>query len=622
LERIDRLAAADEALGDGPTGALEYRREIKPMARFFYLGHLTWTMESEVPSRRAVKSYIKLLTGNAGPKKQQERFVDWYGDLRNSAGFQVKHKSVGGDGGIDLILESKDKFIISQLKYGEVGKDKIETFNRCIRNWDEPAKFESWLSTEVTDATCKTNYEYCFSKINDDSHKVVWEFVSLNSSDEKTFEKYEKVLRKDISKKFEARLVTAGRLNYYVMMDRLGAGPTEPLKVKIDRNTATSFERTIDGTPITTHLCVMHLDSLIDRLNDQPDPQAFFARNVRLLRTKSDVNDGIIDTFKNDHESFFFDNNGISILSTGVSFSVDTVDMNEPAIINGGQTVNSLLNIPNLNPARVLARITEIPDWAQSKDDAKKFIDNMIFRSNNNNTMFPWDLKSNDACQVEIARNLIERGVFYERKQREFELSVIHKSNVKLSIDSKRLAQNIVICDDDACGSNKGGPAYLKQIGMEPLFKDEETKTPNCYKKIFMGKLDYEQLYRQTIMYLALHDALRSTRKIRGIPRKFRKFKNASENFAYGIFWRTIRDDVGLQDLKYADEKAPKIQSVASKMVSDLFKMVKAPLVSGTVTQNDIFRNAVYWKDAKKRFLTPMWKNRVAKAVEADLRPD
>jgi len=410
-------------------------------------------VESEKVSKNAVQSYIKLLAKKSRTEDYEAKFVDWYADLRKNAGFSTKHKSTTGDGGIDLILESADKFIIAQLKYGEVRRDKIENFNHCILNWATREKFESWLANEVTSVACKQAYQSTFRKLSEGKRRAVWEFVSLNSLDDKTFDKYENVLRKDIPKSFEARLITAGRLNYYVMMERLGAGPTEPLKVEIDRNTTAVFERTVKGTKVTTYLCVMHLDSLIRKLREQPDPQAFFARNVRLLRKKSDVNESIVETFKNDYDSFFFDNNGISFLCTDVSTQADTVEMSEPAIVNGGQTVNSLLDVPTPRAARVLARITQISDQDQSTKNAKRFIDKMIFSSNSNNTMYPWDLKSNDECQVKIAGNLFERGVFYERKQREFEL--MHKSNVKLRIDSKRLAQNIVICNDDACGSNK-----------------------------------------------------------------------------------------------------------------------------------------------------------------------
>lgn len=585
--------------------------------------NLTRAMENEKASRRAVKSYIKLLAEKTGTKYQQEKvFVDWYSDLRKAAGFEIKHKSIGGDGGIDLILESKDKFIISQLKYWEVPRKEVENFNRTIRNWNTEATFDSWLSAEVRDPTCRTNYQYTFSKIIEGKVKVAWEFVSLNSLSEGTFERWEETLRKDMpkSRKYETRLITAGRLNYFVMMDKLGGGPTEPLKVNIDKNTNTSFGATIEGTPITTHLCVMHLDSLIKKLREQPDSQAFFARNVRLLRKESDVNRSIVDTYEHDHESFFFDNNGISILSTGVSFKTEAVEMTEPTIINGGQTINSLLNLKS-REARVLARITEITDSDQTKPAVKRFVDDMIQRSNSNNTMYPWDLRSNDPCQVDLAKNLLERDVFYERKQGEHDISVLHRSNVKLIIDLTRLAQNIVVCGDNACGPNKGGPAYLKQIGLEPLFKNEAKGTVNCYKKIFMGKPDYDQTYRQTILFLALHSSLRSIRRVKTIPDDFNRFKNASENFVYGIFWRTIKDDDDLQELKYNGGKTPKIKAVSAELVSKLFEMVETRLTNGTIRQNDIFRNQSYWKETRTKFLTAKWNERISKAVGDELVP-
>jgi hypothetical protein len=39
----------------------------------------------------------------------EDRFVDWYTDLRKVTGFTRTHKSTSGDGGIDLIMEAKGK---------------------------------------------------------------------------------------------------------------------------------------------------------------------------------------------------------------------------------------------------------------------------------------------------------------------------------------------------------------------------------------------------------------------------------------------------------------------------------------------------------------------------------
>src|SRR5712691_8084982 len=135
----------------------------------------------------------------------------------------------------------------------------------------------------------------------------------------------------------------------------------------------------------------------------------------------------------------------------------------------------------------------------------------------------------------------------------------------------------------------KGGPAYLKQIGVEPLFKDKEEGTNNCYESVFNNELDYDELYRQTILFLALENSLYSMKKVRGIPKEYKKFKNASENFVFGVFWRAIRGNPDLQDLKYNNQETPRIKSMAASLVSGLFELVKTPLKNG-IAQNDIFR--------------------------------
>jgi hypothetical protein len=160
----------------------------------------------------------------------------------------------------------------------------------------------------------------------------------------------------------------------------------------------------------------------------------------------------------------------------------------------------------------------------------------------------------------------------------------------------------------------------LKKIGKEPLFKTKENGKEYYYKDIFEVELNYDELIRQTFLFLALEEALHSIRKVKGIPGEFKRFKNASENFVYGIFWRAIKDNRSVKDLFYDGRRRHNnIIAVTNDMVKALFKLVEKELTSSKTTQNDIFRSSSYWSKAKSNLLSTYWKRRVSKAVSMDL---
>ncbi len=579
--------------------------------------------EDKDPSK-AVDAYMKLLIreGDEPRISTREKFEGWYTGLRK--GFTVAHRSSGGDGNIDFILESGKTAILIQMKYTEqVDKDQIKAFNYTMKKWEDRNSFDGWVDSDVTDELNKRHYKEAFARIQDNGKEVVWEFVCNRKLDTPTYEKYSKILNSQVPHGFQTRLITANMLKYFTMLERVGAGPTEPLEVKIVSNTFTSHQESIGGIKVTTYLCVMYLDDLVKNLKSKPDPHSFFDRNVRLHQLSSTVNGNILDTFKNEHPSFFLDNNGISILCTNAYYTnidntTDRVHIELPGIINGGQTINTLMTLAEseLMPAKILARITQISAEDQMKPGSKDLINRMIFRSNSNNTMYPWDLRSNDEVQVDIAKEFFDRKIFYERKANEYRQT---QPSMKASIDSIRLAQNAVICSDDIDGSGKGGPAYLKSIGKEPLF----TKTKHfesLYERIFSGTLDYNLLEKQTVLYLGLDKALGSIRRIVGIPGKYARFKGAAENFVLGIWWRAIENHDSIGHLVFYDKKRGSLKEVASKMIKEMYHLFINDL--RTRNQNDIFRDEDCWRRAKETFLTEDWKSKVSEAVKADLLED
>jgi hypothetical protein len=363
-----------------------------------------------------------------------------------------------------------------------------------------------------------------------------------------------------------------------------------------------------------TYACVIDLPDFLNKLKEDIDEsEKLFVRNVRLAKEKSPVNKDIKDTYLHYTREFFFGNNGIHIICTKARFGTGMVEIYNPSIINGGQTLRTLRDEIPISAIRrvgkILARITEIPESIQSQKKNKQFVDDVIFRSNNNNKMEPWDLRSNDEIQVRIANELHHRRIYYERKESEWKKKKAEFHDIKMPLSSVELAQITAVCTDEI------GPAKMKAIGVRPLFKRK--RDGGYYEQVFkIVESDFDLTETKIHLNQVVFD---SVGNVRGIPRKFKTFNNASANYALGIIWRAIESSPLNHPLSiYTKKRRLKTSRIVAELVKGMFKLFRADLESGSVTQNDIFRKESYWEKAKDSFITHRWKSRIMDAIKND----
>ncbi len=91
---------------------------------------------------------------------------------------------------------------------------------------------------------------------------------------------------------------------------------------------------------------------------------ALFADNIRVVLPKSEINEGILRTVREEPEQFWYYNNGITILASGIERSVAGVanrdaaffKAREASVVNGAQTVSTLGRALNAGMADELGR--------------------------------------------------------------------------------------------------------------------------------------------------------------------------------------------------------------------------------------------------------------------------
>ncbi|MEX1134686.1 MAG: AIPR family protein [Acidimicrobiia bacterium] len=146
-----------------------------------------------------------------------------------------------------------------------------------------------------------------------------------------------------------------------------------------------------------------------------------FAENIRVVIPRSDINQGILDTIREEPERFGYYNNGITVLADSIEIGpggalnrdVGYFRLEKASIVNGAQTVSTLGKVlgtefeANLGHAFVLVRCIEVP----SNDEQ---LSSRITRfANTQNEVSSQDFAFLDPQQHRLARELRVLGYEY-----------------------------------------------------------------------------------------------------------------------------------------------------------------------------------------------------------------
>lgn len=159
----------------------------------------------------------------------------------------------------------------------------------------------------------------------------------------------------------------------------------------------------------------------------QEHKASLFTMNIREYVGDSKTNKQIIHTALNDPENFEYFNNGVTAVAGNITpdFSNGTLTCEKMSVINGAQTVKSLLHAATrksdthykpLRKVRVLLRLLSFDYPAEVA-----FVGDVTRYNNTQNALKIADFRSNDAVQKDLARrfsNLNLKGRDYEYKNK------------------------------------------------------------------------------------------------------------------------------------------------------------------------------------------------------------
>jgi hypothetical protein len=277
-----------------------------------------------------------------------------------------------------------------------------------------------------------------------------------------------------------------------------------------------------------------------------------FEKNIRAgLSPENNPNKSIRKSLKNilagveDYKNFSFHHNGVTIAAEHVEFSKDFVEVTEPRILNGAQTVTSIAkfleeNTNTKNPPENNAYLQGVEILGKiilpkPTEDPSDFIVNVTINNNRQNPVEPWNLRASDMIQLEFSDKFREElGIYYERQENAFDsLSLEDMEDMKIvqnkSIQIKRLAQTFMVIQGEVD----------KVSRMRDLFEDEK-KYYNTFRKRYLN-VDS----RKILLLYKVQFRLKSAQNtiMENSSEKYFEFYSKSKNLIWGLIIQGILND-------------------------------------------------------------------------------
>lgn len=226
------------------------------------------------------------------------------------------------------------------------------------------------------------------------------------------------------------------------------------------------------------------------------------SRNLRYFIKKPDIDSSINETISKYPNTFWFKNNGITIVCDDFDLDGKEVKLHNFSIVNGGQTTNLIHKSKDINksnnfylPCKIIRTIGE------NEDDKNLFSLEIAKATNSQKAIKKIDLKSNAPEQIRFGNEMRNVGIFYQTKRGEN-----IPSNYKVDYKNTDLVEVGKLCLSGIFqlpGSSRSKPStlYIEKY-YNPIFNGDQAQIcalvrellymDYYFKKVFISKFDRE----------------------------------------------------------------------------------------------------------------------------------
>ena len=227
------------------------------------------------------------------------------------------------------------------------------------------------------------------------------------------------------------------------------------------------------------------------------------SRNLRYFIKKRDIDDSINETIRNSPESFWFKNNGLTIICDDFEISGKEVKLKNFSIVNGGQTTTLLHKSKDINKEHDFFLPCKIIKIIGETEDMKNLFSLEIAKATNSQKAIKQiDLKANAPEQVRFGIAMRNAGIFYQTKRGEV-IPKDYKEDYK-NTDLVEVGKLCLAGMFQLPGSSRSKPStlYLDKY-YNPVFNGNQIQIcslvkellyiDSYYRKTFIQRFDKEQ---------------------------------------------------------------------------------------------------------------------------------
>ena len=227
------------------------------------------------------------------------------------------------------------------------------------------------------------------------------------------------------------------------------------------------------------------------------------SRNLRYFIKKRDIDSSINETISKCPNTFWFKNNGITIVCDDFDIDGKQVKLQNFSIVNGGQTTTLLHKSKEINKGNDLYLPCKIIRTIGETEDEKNLFSLEIAKATNSQKAIKQiDLKSNAPEQVRFGNEMRNVGIFYQTKRGEIiprDFKIEYKNTDLVEVGKLCLAGIFQLP-----GSSRSKPSslYLEKY-YNPIFNEEQIQICSLvkellymdfyFKKTFIAKFDKDK---------------------------------------------------------------------------------------------------------------------------------
>lgn len=376
----------------------------------------------------------------------EKAFIHFYTNVRFEEEYEKKITDGPRDGGIDAVVFNYKKIYVIQAEFcnelfykkrklSPLSIKKYALFDSLPTLFRNKKVFSDYLKT--VEPSIHSIYKKIAKAMQEDSSNVIWEITTLHSRSISGEKRLQNIDSADIR-------YASDNLRLFELSLEGATPPADPLEINFTEH----FIVDDSEKNIKTYVAQASLKDFIDYIDHDPQLRVL-ARNVRgelMDKNAKAIKKEMIKTYEKNPWEFWYSHNGMTIICDKALIKGKKIYLNGPYIINGSQTVNNLKGLNKRDPrSKILVKVIEI---SSEDKKTKKFINSIIYRTNQQNRMYSYDLRANDVIQVELAKNFLIHKVFYERRRGDWDLKKRNFNNNGLSrLRSKEIAQILISCD-------------------------------------------------------------------------------------------------------------------------------------------------------------------------------